>query len=60
MKKAFIFGGLFMFLFAGFRPPTGMSKFPTANIEFNEPAPVHAQVMMSTMHPDLVMDATDK
>lgn len=33
-KKALVIGGLLLFLFVGFRPPAGMSKLPSANIEF--------------------------
>lgn len=34
MKKTLVFAGLLLFLFAGFRPPDGISKLPTANINF--------------------------
>jgi hypothetical protein len=34
VKKTLIFGGLFLFLFAGFQPPDGMRKLPTTSIEF--------------------------
>ncbi len=33
-RNALIIGGLLLFLFIGFRPPEGKSKFPTANIQF--------------------------
>jgi len=34
MKKICIFGMLFMFIYAAFRPPEGMRKFPVANLQF--------------------------
>ncbi len=34
MKKIAIFGMLFMFIYAAFRPPEGMRKFPVANLQF--------------------------
>jgi hypothetical protein len=34
MKSIFIFTLLFMFAYAGFRPPAGMRKFPVANLQF--------------------------
>lgn len=39
MKKIFIFSILFMFVYAGFRPPEGMRKFPVANLQFNVQTP---------------------
>lgn len=35
MKNVVVFGLLFLFLFIGFRPPAGMRKLPSANIEFD-------------------------
>ena len=34
MKQIFIFSLLIAFAYAGFRPPEGMRKFPTANLQF--------------------------
>lgn len=34
MKNICIFGMLFMFIYAAFRPPEGMRKFPVANLQF--------------------------
>ena len=34
MKQIFIFSLLIAFAYAGFRPPEGMRKFPTANLKF--------------------------
>ena len=34
MKKICAIGMLFMFVYVAFRPPTGMRKFPVANIQF--------------------------
>lgn len=33
-KTALVIGGLLLFIFAAFRPPAGISKFPNANIDF--------------------------
>ena len=34
MKKGAIIGGMLLFLYAGFRPPEGISKVPLADISF--------------------------
>lgn len=36
MQKAAIFGALLLFLYAGFRPPEGISKVPLADISFEK------------------------
>ncbi len=34
MKKIALIGFLIVFAFAGFRPPEGMQKFPSGNVQF--------------------------
>jgi hypothetical protein len=34
MKNVFVTAMLFMFIYAAFRPPEGMRKFPVANLQF--------------------------
>lgn len=63
MKKIFIFSIFFMFIYAGFRPPDGMRKFPVANLQFNVQTPkgnVSAKLQNTAKDTDSKKEASDK